>query len=300
MKKFLIFVSAFTVVCFAITAILSQYVDIDKLNNAKISLETNKTFNLEVFDKNSIKISTTYGDAKESVLQKKYEIEEGESELEILGKSPNIYIEESPDNQLHLRLVYKSDVSPSEVDLDTSLKRDGKKITITIDKIFEDKKSGGAWIAINQAKIRMVDDMVLKIFIPSKLKKLSVKTVSGDLELQNIALQQLEVKIVSGDLIVKNSNLENIAVNGVSSDLSFDDVQAKKVHVNTISGDVEFSSMELKAFEVDFQSTSGDLRSDAFFKNYITGNKLQYLGSNNVEISRISIKTVSGDARFEK
>ena len=112
----------------------------------------------------------------------------------------------------------------------------------------------------------------------------AAKTISGTVEIADAQIDgALESSSVSGDVIMRRVTARRLDASSVSGNIKFDDLQCDRVSANTISGTVAFvgalarnGRYELQSFsgevrlilsggtgfEIDANSSSGDVRSD--------------------------------------
>jgi hypothetical protein len=112
----------------------------------------------------------------------------------------------------------------------------------------------------------------------------AAKTISGTVEIADAQIDgALESSSVSGDVIMRRVTARRLDASSVSGNIKFDDLQCDRVSANSVSGNVAFvgalvrnGRYELKSFsgevhlylsggtgfEVDANSSSGEVRSD--------------------------------------
>jgi Putative adhesin len=90
--------------------------------------------------------------------------------------------------------------------------------------------------------------------------KADLKTVSGDVHLQNVG-GDLDLKSVSGDLRADKVG-GSVNVKSVSGDVRIESVSAGTVTVQSVSGDIEVGVAPGTNLDVDAGSVSGDLASE--------------------------------------
>lgn len=89
-------------------------------------------------------------------------------------------------------------------------------------------------------------------------KEIDVKSISGELSLQNISAASLILETVSGDITaVKLKIADGIYVNSTSGEISITASEAKKLSANTVSGDISVSSGSYNSTKAN--STSGNI-----------------------------------------
>ncbi len=101
-------------------------------------------------------------------------------------------------------------------------------------------------------------ELVLEVTIPKEYAgKLSVETVSGDLEVGDHRYAGVNVVTVSGNAVLSSIAAEEIALRTTSGDLEAEGAAARRLTLFTVSGDMNLDGLtgELRA-----RTTSGDTR----------------------------------------
>ncbi len=89
-------------------------------------------------------------------------------------------------------------------------------------------------------------------------KEIEVKSISGELSLQNTSAASLILETVSGDITADKLKIaDGIYVNSTSGEISITASEAKKLSANTVSGDIIISSGSYDSTEAN--STSGNI-----------------------------------------
>lgn len=144
--------------------------------------------------------------------------------------------------------------------------------------------------------------------------KVQIATVSGDVQLEGITAKAVEISCVSGDIEAEKIYAE-MTLNTVSGDIKIEDALGEG-SLETVSGSIEISCKEIigdisllsvsgdvrlevpkdAAFELDADTTSGDISS--YFESQISLNERENKGSgiiNGNSENKIDISTISGD-----
>lgn len=147
------------------------------------------------------------------------------------------------------------------------------------------------------------------------LDKLIMNVVSTDVKVQELATEHISIQTVSGDVEGSIKQVEEAAINTVSGSVSMAVGEAESVSVSTVSGNAAFR-FESAPKKITADSVSGNviiyLPEDAGFyakMDSVSGDvsgdlpmemkdKETYVSGD--ESCRISINTVSGDAKLEK
>lgn len=134
------------------------------------------------------------------------------------------------------------------------------------------KKSG----ATNFFKSISCPDIQLTIEIPEGLKNLSIRSMSGDIECEDVAVAQLTITSMSGDINLDNCMVKALEANTMSGDIELEDSDASDMALTTVSGDVrvidggteslnakttsgDVAIEDCKTYDVNASSVSGDV-----------------------------------------
>lgn len=136
-----------------------------------------------------------------------------------------------------------------------------------------------------------------EIEIDSKVKSLFVKTTSGNLNFRGSSrIEKIDVQSISGDLEFSNPSFRWGIVKTTSSDIRIMrmDPDFETLDVRTISGDFSISFTSRPNTHVEIDTVSGDIRSDVKVKGILKGS---------FDIGRpsstLKFKSISGDAHLE-
>lgn len=96
------------------------------------------------------------------------------------------------------------------------------------------------------------EDDCLTVYLPgSELDSLSVQTVSGDMELGGLSAKGASLESVSGELELKELIVSGkLTVGTVSGDVDLDRCDAGEIDIVTVSGEVEGTLLSPKQFDV--------------------------------------------------
>jgi hypothetical protein len=160
-----------------------------------------------------------------------------------------------------------------------------------------------------------LNDAELLILLPAALKKLTLKTISGDVKLTERSVEELQLESTSGDLAIKKGNFGSVTLRTVSGDLSLKECRAEKlmsqsvsgdlslmlrnldpqVTAKTTSGDVEARFEKIPNARVEFVSVSGELNLEPSFGERSRTKALLGNGKGS-----ISVRSISGDLNIGK
>jgi DUF4097 and DUF4098 domain-containing protein YvlB len=98
------------------------------------------------------------------------------------------------------------------------------------------------------------------VIVSSAAQLESAKSVSGDVRVENAGnAADLTVKSVSGDLNLRAIKARSIDANSVSGDVRLNDVTCDRIEANSISGDMTFDGPLAKGGNYALRSHSGDI-----------------------------------------
>ncbi len=135
------------------------------------------------------------------------------------------------------------------------------------------------------------------IEIGSKIRTLFVKTTSGNLDLKGSSrIEKIDVQSISGDLEFSNPSFRWGVIKTTSSDVKITrmDPNFETLDVRTISGDLSLSFASRPNARVEIDTVSGDIKSDVKVKGI-------FKGSFDVgkPLSTLKFKSISGSAHIE-
>ena len=225
-----------------------------------------------------------------------------------INESEKITIEEINEIRINLLNEDISIESYSEETLDLKLTGHYSTRYSESPGIIYNKAGGILTITINKSKDKIIgfnsENINLYVKIPKNYSgDLEIKTVSGDSEIKGIKIDKLKLESVSGDIYINNLENNYAEYKSVSGDIEI--INSKRTNkiktisgdieminqeiennldINTVSGDIDLNLFENSNINLDFSSTSGDLRN-SFGEIYGGENK-------------IFVKTTSGDLRI--
>ncbi len=189
--------------------------------------------------------------------------------LVIEADSAEVYLDESDDGNLNIN--YENDGNPNQkLVYRFECKQKGKTLYATV------KKQPGI---SNFFQTLGCPDISLYVGLNDSLKKVSVKTMSGDVNANEIGVEQLKINSMSGDINIEDSSITvaelqtmsgdidvsmdaatSITMSSISGDLDFEGY-CESIHAKTTSGDVDFT-IENENSDITVSSVSGDINID--------------------------------------
>jgi DUF4097 and DUF4098 domain-containing protein YvlB len=252
--------------------------------NAEVSVSNVAgSVEVETWDRNELHLT---GELAEEVEELK--IEGNESSLRIEVKLPQ-RTRYAGDTRLRLKLPVGAALDAETVSADVTVK--GLRGPIGVESVSGD-------IALDVVSGRVEAQSVsgdVRLHAPSTEAR--VETVSGDIAV-NGPRGELRGKSVSGDLSVQARALRRLTLETVSGDLELDLALTKdaEVTVETLSGAVQVALPELPDGELKLETFSGELHSDW---SQELGESKEYRRSGSGR-SRLRLHSFSGDIRLLK
>ena len=93
--------------------------------------------------------------------------------------------------------------------------------------------------------------------VPERLESLTIKTISGDMQLGGFGSRELLLSSTSGDIEMETVRADSLTVQTTSGDVEMEAVRADNLTVQTTSGDLTLKAVS--AGQLKVRSTSGDL-----------------------------------------
>ena len=101
------------------------------------------------------------------------------------------------------------------------------------------------------------ENLCLVVEVPERLESLTIKTISGDMQLGGFGSRELLLSSTSGDIEMETVRADSLTVQTTSGDVEMEAVRADNLTVQTTSGDLTLKAVS--AGQLKVRSTSGDL-----------------------------------------
>lgn len=217
--------------------------------------------------------------------------------LEIISSNSDLVINDGPAEDIQLSMItfYDQD-QPSDSrsqDLDRRVVVNQNKLTVDLQNLKSEINVQKGSININwNDMIKLIshldtlaEEMALNIKIPKSIKKVVVKSISGDLNLKADHLQDIQLETISGDAHFEGK-VDHLNARSVSGDMKLViSNQNPQILFETTSGNLDLVFKTQPQIRVDFKTTSGELQSEW----------LELKGS-----SVVRFESVSGDLNIYK
>ncbi len=184
-------------------------------------------------------------------------------------ESADVFLDTSDDDSLNFN--YENDGNPNQKLLYRfDVKQKGKTLYATVKK--QNSLS-------NFFQTLGSPDISLYVGLNDSVKKVSVRTMSGDVNAEEIDIEQLKINSMSGDIDVSDCSIITTELSTMSGDVNVTLDEGSALSVSSISGDIDF---EGTCESIHAKTTSGDI--DFTIDN---------------ENSDITVSSVSGDIDIE-
>lgn len=120
--------------------------------------------------------------------------------------------------------------------------------------------------------------------------KLSINSVSGDVEAASLTADKTEINTVSGECSLDELFTDKAEINTTSGDITLGIVRCDKADLHSISGEIRLVSLPDTGARISFDHVSGDFHADS--DNYTVENKEYVFGQGKC---KVTVSTVSGD-----
>ena len=157
-----------------------------------------------------------------------------------------VYLDSSDDDTLSIN--YENEGNPNQqLAYRLELKQKGKTVYATV------KKQPGL---SNFFQSLGCPDISLYIGLNDSVKKASVRTMSGEVNANEIDVDQLTINSMSGDINVEDCSVTTMELSTMSGDIDVSLDEGSSATLSSISGDVDFSG---QCESIHAKSTSGDI-----------------------------------------
>ena len=120
------------------------------------------------------------------------------------------------------------------------------------------------------------ENLCLVVEVPERLESLTIKTISGDMQLGGFGSRELLLSSTSGDIEMETVRADNLTVQTTSGDLTLKAVSAGQLKVKSISGDLSLREVEAESWES--QTVSGDTEGKLYAARIRCGSKSGDIG----------------------
>ena len=147
---------------------------------------------------------------------------------------------------------------------------------------------------------RSKENLCLVVEVPKRLESLTIKTISGDMQLGGFGSRELLLSSTSGDIETETVRADSLTVQTTSGDLTLKAVNAGQLKVRSTSGDLSLCEVEAESWES--QTVSGDTEGKLYAARIRCGSKSGDIGLTLDRRGRKLVvaksRSVSGDCRI--
>ena len=144
------------------------------------------------------------------------------------------------------------------------------------------------------------ENLCLVVEVPERLESLTIKTISGDMQLGGFGSRELLLSSTSGDIEMETVRADSLTVQTTSGDLTLKAVSAGQLKVRSTSGDLSLCEVEAESWES--QTVSGDIEGKLYAARIRCGSKSGDIGLTLDRRGRKLVvaksRSVSGDCRI--
>jgi DUF4097 and DUF4098 domain-containing protein YvlB len=115
-------------------------------------------------------------------------------------------------------------------------------------------------VSLEQPNDDTTRDLKIRVQLPADFKgRLSIKTVSGDMDMNELAVNDLNLQSVSGDVQIKNSEAKNIRQSTVSGDIDIENKVVADLDLESVSGDFTLRLPKSTKAKFNVRTLSGEI-----------------------------------------
>ncbi|MCR5685505.1 MAG: DUF4097 family beta strand repeat-containing protein [Lachnospiraceae bacterium] len=138
-------------------------------------------------------------------------------------------------------------------------------------------------------------DTELYVGLSNAVKKVSIRTMSGEVEVNEVQLDQLDINSMSGEAEITDAKVTAADISTMSGDIDLTDCEFGVLSVSSVSGDTDFSGT---AGSIHAKTTSGDVELELESRSDITASSVS--GDINIRFDDCAgyvaqVSTTSGD-----
>jgi DUF4097 and DUF4098 domain-containing protein YvlB len=278
-NKIILSTLALTILSFGLSAILAENYGRDNML-VYLKLIATKSFN-------GVEIKLT--ETEEALTAEKI------NEVEINTTELDVKIEKSKDNKL--RLFYNKAEGEKVSDL---IKINGLVMKIDLDSLSKAKAKLHFRFEDNGPRAGfIVQERGVRVSVPENVKKIKIKTVSGESRIVDMSLDNVEIESVSGHIDIQGK-VSGINAKTISGDfLVNSDLDNPKVKISTVSGDTRAVFKSEPNINFKFETVSGEVSfSESLARKEISGAvKDLHFGKGE---GSFEVQSTSGDVKIEK
>ena len=123
---------------------------------------------------------------------------------------------------------------------------------------------------------RSKENLCLVVEVPERLESLTIKTISGDMQLGGFGSRELLLSSTSGDIEMETVRADSLTVQTTSGDVTLKAVNAGQLKVRSTSGDLSLCEVEAESWES--QTVSGDIEGKLYAARIRCGSKSGDIG----------------------
>lgn len=267
---------------------LNKYLQNDIFQNKNSGFSFSKDFNINIDHSDQDQINNKK--ISEYIFSDSIEAKQL-TDLEIQSTALNLVIKQSNDPQLHYKITCQT------CNEDSVIKFQGENTFKLSVAEHDANQNDSTQIQIDSSKNSLSisiseSDNKIEIYIPSNIKNVKFKTISGDLLVTEVNLDNLSFNSTSGNSEVM-SKINNIEAQTVSGDLTILNLtDPYTISAKTVSGDLTISKQMTHNSQIIFNTVSGEFTTES-------GDTLSDTNQINIRkgtaSSKIDFKSTSGD-----
>lgn len=193
-------------------------------------------------------------------------------------------------------------------------KTTGKEVVITATGVLDKNQAprlltvdgSSSQITVKQPDQDAARELHVEIEIPESFtQNLEIKTVSGEVVLEQLKLKELEINAVSSSIDLNGVQAQSLEAKTVSGDIASKDISITKIDGKSVSGKFQLQS-QINS-DIEWKSVSGNVAltmpetHDTHFQLKSTSGNIdnKYGSTSHSPAHQVLVKTVSGDISIQ-
>ncbi len=124
------------------------------------------------------------------------------------------------------------------------------------------------------------------------IDRLEARSLSGDIEFDEVDIDELSLNLKSGDIDIDDSNIHNASISVTSGDLGIEDTTIEMCDIDLKSGDIDIDNLDVQSLNARTLSGDIDIHLVGDRKDYTIQENHKIYGSGE---KKITVSTLSGD-----
>lgn len=122
------------------------------------------------------------------------------------------------------------------------------------------------------------------------------RSLSGDIEFDEVDIDELSLKLKSGDIDIDDSNIHKASISATSGDIDIEDTTIEICEIDLKSGDIDIDNLDVQSLNARTLSGDIDIQLVGDREDYTIQENHKIYGSGE---KKIAVSTLSGDINID-